>query len=54
MVYRGGLESLHFSANGPQTGLAFPDNAATRQVDDANTGGGASTALRSAALGALT
>jgi hypothetical protein len=40
-VYTGKLESLYFSANGPATGLAFPDTAATKEIDDAATGTGA-------------
>lgn len=41
VVYRGGQQSAHFSANGQPTGLAFPDTAATRPQDDASTGKGA-------------
>jgi len=40
IVYAGGLESMYFSANGPMTGLAFPDTAATHDMDDAATGSG--------------
>jgi hypothetical protein len=40
LVYGGGLESMYFSANGPMTGLAFPDTAATHEMDDAATGSG--------------
>ena len=40
VVYQGGLESMYFSANGPLTGLAFPDTSATGAMDDAATGSG--------------
>jgi hypothetical protein len=40
MAYRGGLESAFFSANGSATGVAFPDTAATREMDDAKAGAG--------------
>ena len=40
ILYRGGHESLYFSANGPSTGLTFPDTAATKEMDDAATGSG--------------
>jgi hypothetical protein len=46
MVYTGDLESAHFSANGQLSGLAFPDTAATKEMDDAATGtGGAARAI---------
>ncbi len=40
ILYRGGHQSLYFSANGPSTGLTFPDTAATKEMDDAATGSG--------------
>lgn len=40
LLYGGGHESLYFSANGPSTGLMFPDTAATKAMDDAATGSG--------------
>jgi hypothetical protein len=40
LLYRGGHQSLYFSANGPSTGLTFPDTAATKEMDDAATGSG--------------
>ena len=41
LLYRGGHQSLYFSANGPSTGITFPDTAATKEMDDAATGSGA-------------
>jgi hypothetical protein len=41
MVYTGGLQSAYFSANGQATGLAFPDTAVTKEMDDATAGTGA-------------
>ncbi|MFQ5719183.1 MAG: hypothetical protein ACE5IK_06510 [Acidobacteriota bacterium] len=40
VVYSGGVETLHFSANGPATGVAFEDTSATSETDDATAAGG--------------
>ncbi len=40
VVYTGGAESAYFSANGQATGLAFPDTAVTKEMDDAAAGAG--------------